>query len=40
MGGKTSDGKRTDLIQEYDPKSNKIRIFAHLTRPMSGFAAI
>jgi len=40
MGGKTSDGKRTDLIQEYDPKTNNLKTFAHLSRPMSGFAAI
>lgn len=40
MGGKTSDGKRTDLIQEYNPKTHKLRTFAHLTRPMSGFAAV
>lgn len=40
MGGKTSDGKRTDLIQEYDPATNKLKTFAHLTRPMSGFAAV
>lgn len=40
MGGKTSDGKRTDLIQEYSPLTNKLKVFAHLSRPMSGFAAI
>jgi len=40
MGGKTNDSKRTDLIEEFDPKTNTIKTFAHLTRPMSGFAAV
>lgn len=40
MGGKTSDGKRTDLIQEYNPKTNKLKNFGRLTKPMSGFAAL
>jgi hypothetical protein len=40
LGGKTSDSKRTDLIEEYDPKTNKIKEFGHLSSPMSGFAAI
>lgn len=40
MGGKLGNGKRTDLIQEYDPRKNTVRDFAHLPKPMSGFAAV
>ncbi|CAI2375158.1 unnamed protein product [Moneuplotes crassus] len=40
MGGKTSDGKRTDLIQEYNPKTNKLQDFGRLPKPMSGFSAL
>ena len=40
MGGKLESGKRTDMIHEYDPKTNTIWEFAHLPRPMSGFAAV
>ena len=40
MGGKMGNGKRTDLIQEYDPKTNLLKEFARLPKPISGFASV
>ena len=40
MGGKLGNGKRTDFVHEYDPKTNALKEFTRLPKPLSGFAAV
>lgn len=40
IGGKLANGKRTDQIYEFDPKTNSFTEFANLPKPTSGLAAV
>ena len=40
LGGKTDNGERSDLVEEFDPVSGVMTEIARMPKPLSGFAAV